>query len=229
MSSVFAREIEFKWRVRSSSEFSTFLRMATKLGAQRTRPKKIHIRDFYVDTHRFDFLRRRWVCRLREANGRWEITFKSPTPLRKGLASRLEKKIRLPSARSKTDAFSELQRKAKQVFDQTKPVTLFVIKNNRQTHRATLPDGTRMETSFDRVRIQRGRREVRMREIELEFLGGNLRNFKKFGRTMTRAAGLELTHRSKVATAVAELNLAKNLRPPSSPFRKALFQILSAM
>lgn len=223
------REIEFKWRVRSPVGFATFRRMGTKLGAHWTRPNKIRIKDFYVDTHRFDFLRTRWVCRLREANGHWEITFKSPTPVRKGLASRLEKKIRLPSARTETDAFSELQRKARQVFDQTRPVTLFVIRNNRRTRRVTLPDGTRMEASFDRVRIRRGRREVRMREIELEFLGGNLRNFKKFGRAMTRAAGLELTHRSKVATAVVELNLAKNLRPHSSPFRKALFQILSAM
>lgn len=196
------QEIEFKWHVRSKKDFETFLRVAKQLSARLSRAQKKSIRDLYLDTQDKQLARQGLKARLRRMNGRWEINVKRTSVLKKGLASREEITLPLrPSPLNESKGIQQFEKKMKRkatgVWEK-----LFRIQNRRLTRWLALPDRTLAEVSFDRVKISRGPKTIRMMEIELEFICGNLKTFKSFIRRVNMFSTLQPSKRSKVATAV---------------------------
>ncbi|GEM_PF-897109 len=220
-------EIEFKWQASSNADFERFLAHAGQLGAKIGSVEKIRIRDLYLDTESRYFTQAGVKCRLRQAGSpcfrharralrarssqagsKWQLTLKTFSRLKKGLAQRQEKEIPLPFFKSQAAALRYLNRRmAGALFSGQSLRGLFEIKNLRTVHRIKLGCGANTEASFDRVTIVKHEKKVLMREIELEFLGGKLPCFKKFTLKLTRSSGLRPQKKSKVATAVSAFGL----------------------
>lgn len=204
-----SKEIEFKWQARSKTDFERFLRHAKALGATASRAQTLLIRDLYLDTAAGAFANAGLKCRLRQYGNEWRLTLKSFGQRKKGLVQRLEKEIKLPSFKSRAAALRYVSERLENSLLADAPLkSLFEIRNRRTLCRYRLPGRAKAEASFDRVTLSRNRKKVKMREIEFEFLGGNLASFKKFSVELGLAAGLCLQKKSKVATAVSAFGLA---------------------
>ncbi len=200
-------EIEFKWQASSNADFERFLAHARCLGAKIGPSKKIRIRDLYLDTESRYFARTGLKCRLRRAGKDWQLTLKSFSGLKKGLAQRQEKEISLPRFKSRTLALRHVNGLAASLLAGEPLRGLFEIRNCRTLRRLKLAYGAKAEASFDQVLISRHGQQVQMKEIEFEFLGGKLVCFKKFVHAITRSSGLQPQNKSKVATAISAFGL----------------------
>jgi inorganic triphosphatase YgiF len=76
----------------------------------------------------------------------------------------------------------------------------FVLKNKRRIFNVTYQK-CRAELSLDRFSILVCGREVKMREIELEFKRGRQKDFEALAARFTAQSGLTFTKNSKVKTA----------------------------
>ena len=199
MQTGFKKEIEFKWRVSSPRDYKCFITHAKKLGAQLKPPQKKSIKDFYLDTSDYLFAKTRTKCRLRLMNRHWELTQKTATIVNEGAATRKEKTISLPNFPSYRKVLAHC---AKRIFKGKKLEKVFTVENKRTAHTVILPGKVTAEVCFDNVKIFRGNKTIRMREIELELIRGNLTHFNAFAHQLTRLSGLELARKSKVATAL---------------------------
>lgn len=185
-------EIEFKWSVESKKEFNLFLSSAKTLGLKISRPKLLKIKDHYLDTVGRHFGQRQISCRARNIATRWELTLKSRTPLKNGLAQRHETTYSLEKLKT---------------FAPPPPFTLlFRILNTRTKRKLTHPKFN-AELCFDDVRIKRGDKTIPMLEIELEYLSGDLKAFQTFIESITRQAKLTPAKISKVRTALKVFKL----------------------
>lgn len=197
------REMEFKWHVEDAKDYLVFLRALKSTGIRMGLPHRVMIRDWYVDL-RGGLLNKAGIkCRLRTVDGRFEMTFKSSSPLRQGFVKRFEKTVKLPRAFSGRDGAIYVERFLQQQFGfLTKPMTLFRVDNRRVRRQIFLRDQTQAELSFDNVLLVRGARRIKMKEIELEYQNGNLKLFKSFAAQMSLRSHLPFQNRSKVATAM---------------------------
>lgn len=203
MTKKYNHEIEFKWTVKSPKEFAVFLRHAKKLGAQIGAPQKIAISDTYLDSASGIFAKSGIKTRVRSANRKWELTQKHMSVLQNGLAKRKEKTIPLPDFNSPVKAIHHVWTKFLRKSLRGEHINaLFTIQNQRVVRKLKISDTTKTEACFDQVKISRGRKTVSMKEIELEFLGGKLSEFKRFTTALTRSSGLRPAKISKVATAI---------------------------
>ncbi len=194
------KEIEFKWSVRSRMEFRRFLTAARKLGARLGSGKQLRIEDTYLDAKDGFFRRKRAALRIRKINGRMEMTLKSASSFKKGLATRSEATFPLCSP-------AQANQELKKILPHQPIVPLFTIRNRRTARKVILPGGTKAELNFDDLTIRRKNLTLKMLEIELEWLNGNLQKFKQFARRATRLSRLRLARISKVATAVKVFSL----------------------
>jgi inorganic triphosphatase YgiF len=197
-------ELEAKWSSRSESGFSAFRAEAVRLGSRVGRSRVVLIKDSYLDTEDGFFGKRRVSCRLRRADGRWDLTLKSRTALKNGVAFRRERTFLLgrgPGALARARALLS------RVPGRETLAEAFVILNRRTVLPMTLPGGARAECSFDRVTLQRGRKAVRMLEVELEFLKGSKACFSAFVRAVKGREAFSPSKRSKVATALKAFGL----------------------
>lgn len=209
-------EVEAKWSSRSESGFAAFRTEAVRSGARLGRSRFVLIKDSYLDTPDACFGRRRVSCRLRNAGGRWELTLKGRTALKAGVARRRERTYPLGRPRSLPEAMRKAACVLAGVPGADRLENLFFIRNRRSVFVLALKGGASAEASFDRVVMSRGKRKVRMLEIELEFLKGSRRAFAAFVRSLARDPHFFPAVRSKVATALA----AFRLEPRSSRPRR---------
>jgi triphosphatase len=199
-------EIEFKWSVKSPEQFGDFREAAKAAGAKLGSPQSRHNHDLYLDTAKGALEKSKITCRLRDCNGRFEMTIKAASKLKGGLARRSEKNIPLEGVRKADAALAlvrDLYHHPATNGDQLE--VRFSISNNRRDLDLSLPGAFKAQVSFDEVAINAGLKTVGMREIEMEFLEGNLRKFLDFARQMTKKAGLLPARMSKVATARAAI------------------------
>ncbi|MBI5884355.1 MAG: CYTH domain-containing protein [Elusimicrobia bacterium] len=200
-------ELEAKWLCRSESGFAAFRAEAIRCGAESGRPRPVLIKDSYLDTRDSFFGRRRVSCRLRNAGGRWELTLKARTALKAGVASRLERTIPLRGRRSPAQALARVRAMLSAVPGHESLKEVFVIVNRRTILPLGLADGTGLECAFDRMVIRRGKKAVRMLEIEVEFLEGKRAAFCAFVRAVKGNGSFSPSSKSKVATALAAFSL----------------------
>lgn len=169
------QEIEYKWQANSIRDYQFFLELAQKLGAKLSKPKKVQIKDQYLDTRENFFQNLHLTCRIRLSNRHSELTLKSFSDPKQKIFIRDEKTIHLPHFTSHKAALAYCRNK---FFKNIQP--LFEILNNRQIHTLTLPCGTFAEASFDQVLMICGKNKFQMCEMELEFKSGHLKKFNAF-------------------------------------------------
>lgn len=205
-----SREIEFKWAVKSSKDFTVFLRHAKKLGARIGPAKKISITDTYLDSTQAAFSKKGIKTRVRCANQTWELTQKHMSALQKGLAKRRETTIRLPRFQSVIKAIHHVWGKfLKKSLAGEHVVTLFTIQNKRTVRKLKISKQTQAELCFDRAIISRGKKSFEFKEIELELKKGKFSDFAKFTTALTRSSGLKPAKISKVATSLKTFGLKR--------------------
>lgn len=201
-------EIEFKWAVTSSRDFSHFLNIIKEAGAKASRAKNNPIADYYIDTLDQQWGQSRIACRLRRVSQKWELTLKTRNQLKNGLAKRVEMNIAVP-CKAKYPGIINYCRNSlfKTPFKDDNFVHLFTIFNHRTTRHVQITSGTHAELCFDRVKIIRKNQVIKMMEIELEFLKGRTKEFDDFTRRMTRLSNLKPSKQSKVKTALNGFHL----------------------
>ncbi|MBI5624222.1 MAG: CYTH domain-containing protein [Elusimicrobia bacterium] len=200
-------EVEAKWSVRSERGFAVFREEAVARGAVLGRTRSSLIKDSYLDTPGSFFGSRRVSCRLRRASGSWELTLKGMTRLKGGVADRREKTFPLGRLKTRGGALARVRRLLRRVPGHEGLEERFVIFNRRTVVPVRLPGGVKAECSFDRAGISRGRKVVRMLEIELELMGGSRPAFSSFVRRLNSSGALLPAVRSKVATALRAFGL----------------------
>ena len=198
------QEIEFKWGVRSTSDFELFFNKLPKYAASISSAKTIQIKDYYLDTKSRFFGQCRTSCRLRNSGNRWELTLKSQSALKNGLASRQERTLPLPPFKDTLKALQYCQKELSLMTHSQPLEILFEIHNQRTVRIITLPDQTQTELSFDEAQICRGTHRIPLNEIELEFIRGDDKSFGNFIRKMTRSTKIPPAHISKVFTALSK-------------------------
>ncbi|MBI5209638.1 MAG: CYTH domain-containing protein [Elusimicrobia bacterium] len=208
-------ELEAKWSVQSEKGFAAFQARALQLGASFAKPRLAVIHDLYLDTLEGFFGKRGISCRLRHTDGLWELTLKSRSALKGGLASRRERTYAMDRVSDLTHARRRARKFLSGIPGHESLETLFAIVNRRSVCRLSLPQGVAAEAAFDRVVIGRGRRRVRMLEVELEHLEGDKPAFLAFVRRLGEGLGFAPAARSKVATALAAFSLER--RPSGKP------------
>ncbi len=196
------QEVEFKWQARSIHDFTLICLLAKKLGARFSRPKKIQIRDLYLDTRESFFERVHLVCRIRRYQKHSELTLKGFGTQDHGMFVRGESTLGLPPFPSKKTALLY----CKDHFFKNR--LLFENINYRQTYTLTLTDGTLAILSFDRFCLCKSKKRKRMQEIELEYKAGSPDQFKAFAAQVS--SFLKPSPFSKFETGK---NLSKNPSP----------------
>lgn len=202
------KEIEFKWQARSKKDFERFRHHAKALGAKAARSQTVLIRDLYLDTRDGKFTKAGLKCRLRQYGSKWQLTLKSFGRRKKGLVQRMEQEIKLPSFKYRAAALRYVIDRLGTIFFDAPPQKLFEIRNLRTLCRYKLPGHAKAEACFDRVTISKGKKQIKMKEIEFEFLNGDLPAFKQFTGALTLTSGLSPQKKSKVATAISTFGLA---------------------
>jgi inorganic triphosphatase YgiF len=200
-------ELEAQWRVRSAAGFAAFRAEAVRCGAASGRPRPVLIKDSYLDTRDSFFGRRRVSCRLRNAGGRWELTLKARTALKAGVASRLERTLPLGKSENPSQALARVRAMLAAVPGHETLKEVFVIINRRTILPLRLADGTGLECAFDRMVIRRGKKTVRMLEVEVELIKGKAAAFSGFVRAVKGGGSFSPSTKSKVATALAAFSL----------------------
>ena len=199
-------EIEFKWSIKSPEQFGDFGKAAKELGAVLGGAQPRHNHDLYLDTADGALEKNKITCRLRDCDGCFEMTIKAASKLKDGLARRSEKSIPLDGVRSAEAAMGLVRDLYHHPAAKGEQLEVrFAIDNNRKDFDLALPGAFTAQVSLDEVTIDAGLKTVAMREIEMEFLDGNLRKFLEFAKQVTKKAGLMPAKMSKVATARAAI------------------------
>lgn len=189
-------EIEFKYAALSKRDFGAFLSAAEKRFPP-GRPRAVVIEDRYFDSADKYFSKNKTACRIRKENAAFTLTLKYSRPLKNGLASREETHFPL---RAKTAAQA---RKAAQAHVKRELKEIFIIKNKRTVY--AISGAFNAELCFDDFKITAERKTLPMKEIELEFISGNLKEFKRAARALQKESGLAFAVKSKVKTALSLL------------------------
>ncbi len=196
-------ETEFKWDANVPRAFFKMLGALTAAGISVTCPKKLAIRDVYLDHADSSFETQKLAFRVRNTDGVFEATFKTRTEIINGKAVRQEETIPLPGVKNLSDALAFLNRK--KIWNGVNVARLstrFEIRNRRQV-RTVFFDGAEMELAFDSCDILVAGRTLKMKEIELELKHGTVEKMDALCALLSRKSGLKNMRFSKVKTACA--------------------------
>ena len=198
-----SREIEFKWEANSPRAFWQMKCALNQTGAKICAAENWRITDVYVDTPAHDFEKQKIAFRVRNANGKWEATFKTRTEIVHGKAVRREETLALPGIKNLSQALEKLHRKKSWLGLPTENlIPLFTLKNHRRT--CLISDGKmQAELAFDSCGIDVCGRHVFFKEIELEHKKGPAEIFEKLAAHLTQISGLKQAKISKVKTALS--------------------------
>ncbi|MBI1883745.1 MAG: CYTH domain-containing protein [Chlamydiae bacterium] len=209
-----SKEIEFKWQCESLQDFQKFIKAAHTWGHDFSQTKKVSIHDYYLDTSQRFFGERHVSCRLRKQDKRWELTLKSKSKLKRGLAERLEKTWRLGHLLIFSQALNHCQNHIlKETLNSQKLQVIFEIRNKRRMKQLWITPHTQAAISFDSVSISRKSRSFPMLEIELEFIRGNSASFLSFIQKISRLTKLKAAKTSKVERALKTFGLRTRKGP----------------
>ncbi|MDR0953147.1 MAG: CYTH domain-containing protein, partial [Elusimicrobiota bacterium] len=194
---------EYKWQAKNQGDFDKLKTALASTGLKAT-PVKLLIFDSYFDSPNGELSKNKTALRLRSCSGLYEITLKSKTAIKNGMACRSEDTITLGKI-SKTKAFALF----KQFFRENWPglgfpKQLFIIKNKRELFLLTSKTLS-AELAFDNCNILVKDKNIKLFEIELEYKDGSREEFNKLAKTLSQISGLEFAKISKVATAVKYL------------------------
>ncbi len=212
------QEIEYKWRVAGDRDVKRLREALVAAGATLTPPRRLEIRDHYVDTEDRFFLKAGVRCRIRSKNGgSWEITLKSTgSSAGNGAFTRTERTIALESATTESEALDALHGPALGNELGGRRVDLVLaIDNRREVQEVRLADGTRAELCADTVLAKSGDERSELREVELEFEEGDARALADAVSRMASSVELTPSDVSKFEASANALGIAS--APPPLP------------
>lgn len=202
-------ETEFKWDANSPRAFVRMLAAVRRAAGKEhvSAPRNLAIEDVYLERPDGEFEKRLIAFRVRNADGKWEATFKTRTEVKNGKAVRREETLPLADVKNLTDALNFLNAKKRwKGLDVTHLRPVFSIRNRRRIS-DVFYDGAKAELALDDCEIWVAGRRVLMKEIELELKQGPAEKTERLAREMTRGSGLGYARVSKVKTAAALLAL----------------------
>lgn len=214
------RETECKWRIACVDDYDRFIEQARQLGAVVSGPRRVNIYDQYLDTEDRYFHLARASCRLRSMGDRWELTIKASRKADNNVFSRTEKTFLLPALQSASEALEYCQREILMpILKGRAATTLFCISNDREIRELTFAEGIRAESGLDVVEMQYLNRTVSSKELELELLAGDERDFCDLVTQLTQLVSLQPIDISKYDQAMAAFGLVKKaVNNPTYPF-----------
>ncbi len=166
----------------------------------------LHIQDVYLDHANNDLSKQKIALRVRNTDGKWEATFKTRTESRQGKAVRREETLPLLHAHNLPQALAQLSAKRQwKGLNVTNLVPRFVIQNKRTVYDVVYQK-SKLEISLDRVTIFAARRQLKMKEIEIELKSGPDEKLEQFVQLLIQQTHLKRTVNSKVKTAEFFLN-----------------------
>lgn len=201
-------EKEFKWSLKSSGDFKLLREMIKKspvFSSFGARGKIFLINDSYFDTKERFLSRRKTAFRFRKSQGRAEITLKSASVCKNGLCQRTEKTKKLNKVLRKAKAAAAVRQLFVKTYGNTSLLTeIFTIQTRRQQF--SLDDGAlKAQLCLDSSLIKAGKKTLRLREMELEYVKGPFENFLLLAQLISKITGLAYAQKSKVASAAGLL------------------------
>ncbi len=194
-------EREFKWTVHKKAEFDDFAKALRSLCKQVTFLKPLHITDYYLEDTKGSLSAHKIALRMRHAAGNWEVTFKTRSCLKNGLASRREITKPLPGVHTFRAALSILKQYKKwQGIDLTTLQVRFVIKNLRRLYKIVYKQCVCEAALDEYITLAKGH-QFKRREIELELKKGPAKMFVQLAKNITNQTHLNAAKCSKVAGA----------------------------
>ena len=193
-------EIECKWDANTPHAFALAKKTIANLCGPIT-PKTVHIKDVYLDDDKQSLAKQLIALRVRNCDGKFEVTFKTRTQIKNGKAVRREETLSLPNIKNFSHALHALaQKKTWKQIKTTGLIAQFLITNKRTIYLFTFKKST-LEMALDKVTIHVAGRRVQMQEIELELKHGSAKALDKFAQHFCAQTGLARATFSKVKTA----------------------------
>ena len=201
-------EIECKWDANTPRAFSRTQNFLKQLGSKIT-PKKLKIKDSYLDHFNADLAAQKIALRVRNTNGKWEATFKTRSEIKNGKAIRREETLPLPRVKSLAQALRALPAHKKWCGIYTTGLEVkFTLANKRMVYVFNY-EGATLEMALDSVTIFVLGRQVKFKEIEVELKCGKSEALDKFSCVFSAQTKLKRAHISKVKTAETLLKFWK--------------------
>lgn len=200
--------MEFKWDGNSPRAFYK-MRRALQSCADVDSPEKVNITDTYLDDEKNSLSAQKIALRVRCENKKWEVTFKTKTEIKNGLAVRKEETLKLKNVNNLREALSFLHRKKIwEGIDTSSVFPRFTIKNKRTVFDVKFQKSI-AQAACDDFEIFVCGRVVKMKEIELELKKGTLNDLQILAQLITQKSDLKIVKNSKVKTAETLLKLWK--------------------
>jgi len=193
-------EIEYKWNGNSPRAFYK-MRRALQCCASVAAPEKVNITDTYLDDEKESLSAQKIALRVRCENKKWEVTFKTKTEIKNGLAVRREETLPLKNVYTLPEALAFLKRKKSwKGLSLSNLHPRFTIKNKRTVYDVHFQQSI-AQASCDDFEIFVCGRTVKMKEIELELKKGTLEDLQLLAQRIVQQSGLKTVKNSKVKTA----------------------------
>ncbi|WP_428898558.1 CYTH domain-containing protein [Parelusimicrobium proximum] len=195
-------EKEFKWTILNTKGFNAFKSALAALPLKIEDKGIVPITDIYLDTDKQLYTKKNTAVRIRVSGGKFTLTVKKHISEDKGMIKREENNTPLKSV-SVSSAVKEAQDILKE-----KLIILFVIKNKRGLLKIKAKY-FEAEVCLDSFVLYVKGREIKMREVEMEFVKGDENYFLDAAENITAASKLSYSKMSKVKTARAALKYFK--------------------
>ena len=216
-----ARETEFVFLASAEQMERLPQVLRTLAPAVRGRPLRV-VHDQYLDTPTQLLMRSGVACRLRRVGKQATLTLKSLTPMREGLADRVEWSEELPSA----DWIGPGPLPGQALRARLLPLTrrldvdwLFTLNQERRVYDVRTRDGTSLEISADRTgRIGANRGDV-LQRIEVELRDGASESLMQFASDLRHSLKLKPASESKFEYGLREAGLVAPILAESPALR----------
>lgn len=204
-------ETEFKWDASAPFSFARMLGAVRKVADKQSisAPDYLQIKDVYLDAPDGRLQKEKIALRVRNTNGTFEITYKTRTEVVNGKAVRREETLPLPNVKKLSGALHFLKEKKEwEGIFLADLLPLFSI-SNRRVVRLVKWQGSVLELSFDTCFIRAGKKQAKLKEIELEIKTGPTEKLEECATQIMAKSGLSFSVKSKVKTATALLKEGK--------------------
>ena len=201
-------EIECKWDANTTRAFTCAQDFLKSLGLKIT-PKKLKIKDTYLDHATGDLSAQKIALRVRNTNGKWQATFKTRTEIKNCKAIRREETLPLPRVKNLTQALQGLAQKKSWQKINTLGLEIKFALANKRTICVFDYDGATLEMALDAVTLYIVGRQVKFKEIEVELKRGKSAVLEQFCRAFSAQTKLKRAQTSKVKTAETFLKFWK--------------------
>ncbi len=195
-------EFEYKWDAYDRNDFAVFLSCVREF-VHIAGSHEMVLEDFYFDSTDGAYSKTQTACRIRKEGKKFVLTLKEKTKVQNGLAVRGEDNHPL-----KADAYDAAVKEAEK-FLKKKLKFLFSLTNERIVY--AVKNSFNAELCFDSFTINLKQGKIAMKEVELEYKGGDMEDFKHVAGLLTKNCSLKPAETSKVKTALAALQYYGNV------------------